>query len=98
MQYTDHDDDAVRLTAVTALRFFTGISIVQEYLFNVLLQNSMESLVSVIIDALSEGVEISREVTINEDFIALLTNLTISFNNRDLHIELIRFFKRIGTA
>ena len=98
MQYTDHDDEAVRLTAVTALRFFTGMSIVQEHLFNVLLQNSTESLVSVIIDALSEGVEISREVTINEDFIALLTNLTISFNNRNLHIELIRFFKRIGTA
>ena len=98
IQYTDHDDEAVRLSAVTALRFFTGMSIVQEQLFNVLLQNPSESLVSVLIGALSEGVEISREMTINEDFIALLTNFTISFNNHDLHIELIRFFKRIGTA
>ena len=98
IQYTDHDDEAVRLTAVTALRFFTGMSIVQEQLFNVLLQNSTESLVSVLIDALSEGVEISREMTINEDLIALLTNLTISFDNRDLHVDLIRFLKTVGTT
>ena len=98
IQFVDSDDEDIELTAVIALRIFTNMPMVQDKLLYSMLSNPTEALVSVVIDALSEGLEYDREMMINEDVVAVLMNLTISFGNHDLEMELSLLFRMVGNS
>lgn len=98
IQYMEHGNEDVRLAVITALRFFSHMTSVQQLLLRTLLNDPSEALVSVVIDALSDGHDITGETAINEDLILVLTKLIISFDNRDLQKELIHYLKLVDTA
>ena len=97
VQFVDHDEEMVKITAITALRFFTGMPPIQDTLLRVLLNSPTEAVVSAIIDALSEGFEQNRDVQVQEDIILTLLNVTLTFDNRDLEVELVNYFQMVGT-
>ena len=98
VMYTQHDDEAVRLTAVTALRLFTGIPSVQQQLLYTL-GNFTQSvpLLSTTIDALRDGYNHNKEMSVNQDLIQLLANISLNLGNFDLQTELIEFLHVLGT-
>ena len=52
---------------------------------------------SAIIDVLSEGFEQNRDMQVREDIIVALLNLTLTFDNHDLEVELGDYFRMVGT-
>ena len=98
VMYTQHDDEAVRLTAVTALRLFTGIPSVQQQLLYTLGNFTQSvSLISTIIDALRDGYNHNKEMSVNQDLIQLLAWNSLNLGNFDLQTELIEFLHVLGT-
>ena len=47
---------------------------------------------SAIVDVLSEGFEQNRDMQVREDIIVALLNLTLTFDNHDLEVELVITF------
>ena len=97
VRFVDHDEEMIQITAITALRFFTGLPHIQDTLLHVLLNSPTEVLVSAIIDVLSEGFEQNRDMQVQEDITVALLNLTLTFDNRDLEVELGDYFRMVGT-
>ena len=97
VRFVDHDEEMIQITAITALRFFTSIPHIQDTLLHVLLNSPTEAVVSAIIDVLSEGFEQNRDMQVREDIIVALLNLTLTFDNPDLEVELGDYFRMVGT-
>ncbi|CAI8009366.1 hypothetical protein GBAR_LOCUS6308 [Geodia barretti] len=98
IHYSQHEDEAVGLAAVTALRLFTSEpSVQQQFIYTLGNYTHSVALVSAIIDALRDGFEQNRQMTFNEDLIHLLTNITLDLGNSALENELVDFLKLVGT-
>ena len=95
--YMRHEDEEVRLTAVTALRFFTGRLNIQQHLLDIV-DHSSATMVEAIIHALRDGYEEYREMPpLNQELIESLANITINLSNFYLQEELVYFLKIVGT-
>ena len=97
VRFVDHDEEMIRITAITALRFFTGMPHIQDTLLHVLLNSPTEAVVSAVIDALSEGFEQNRDMQVQDNIIITLLNLTLTFDNRELKVELEDYFRMVDT-
>ena len=95
LQYTQHDDEAVRLTAITAMRFFINMPTVQRHLLNILIIS--EAIVDSVIDILRDGYDEYGEMDFNQELIQTLANATIMFGNADLQNELVQLYVLVGT-
>ena len=95
--YMRHEDEEVRLTAVTALRFFTGRLNIQQHLLDIV-DHSSATMVEAIIHALRDGYEEYREMPpLNQELIESLANITINLSNFYLQEELFYFLRIVGT-
>ena len=97
VRFVDHDNEVIQITAITALRFFTGLLSTQQTLVHILMDNATEAVVSAIIDALMEGFEQDGLMQIQEDIIVALMNITLALSNHDLEVELQEYFRMVGT-
>ena len=98
LQYTQHHDETVRLTAITAMRYFTNIPTVQGHLLDILINSNLsEAIVDSVIDALRDGYDEHGEMDFNQELIQALANATIMLGNTDLQIELVQFYVIVGT-
>ena len=98
IQYTQHDDEHVRLTAITALRLFTHMPSVQlELLYALGNFTHSAAMASSIIDALRDGYNQNKKISFNQDLIELLVNVTIDVGNADVRTELFQFFNLVGS-
>ena len=96
--YTQHEDEAVRLTAVTALRLFTGLPSVQQHLLYALDNFTQSvSLVSTIIDSLRDGYNHNEEISIDQNLLQLLAWNSLQLGCSDLQTELIEFLHVLDT-
>jgi hypothetical protein len=75
--YIYNGNEDVRLTSVTALRFFSGLPSVQELFLNILQKKVSEPLVEAIIHALHDGYDYTQDFIID---LELLTKVTISLS------------------
>ncbi|CAI8021652.1 hypothetical protein GBAR_LOCUS12822 [Geodia barretti] len=96
VQYLWHEDEDVRVTAVTALRFFTARPDTQQHLLD-MLHDSSDSMVEAIIHALRDGYEYNREMPLDQELIESLANITINLGNYYLQDELMYFLRAVGT-
>ena len=94
--YVHYDDKDVRLTAVSTLRFFTGLPIVQQQLVSILHKESSDSLVEAIIQALRNGYDYDKDMELDSDLVRCLVQVTNDLRNNDLQNELNRLFKKMG--
>jgi hypothetical protein len=94
--YVHYDDKDVRLTAVSTLRFFTGLPIVQQQLVSILHKESSDSLVEAIIQALRNGYDYDKDMELDSDLVRCLVQVTNNLRNNDLQNELNRLFKKMG--
>ena len=95
--YMRHEDEEVRLTAVTALRFFTGRLNIQQHLLDIV-DHSSATMVEAVIHALRDGYEEYREMPpLNQELIESLANITIHLGNLYLQEELVYFLRIVGT-
>ena len=97
VQYTQHDDEAVRLTAITALRLFTHMPSVQLELLYALSNFPSAAIVSRTIDTLRDGYNQNKKINFNQDLIELLFNVTSDLENDDVQAELFQFFNLVGS-
>ena len=98
IQYTQHDDKDVRLTAITALRLFTHMPSVQlELLYALGNFTHSADMASSIIDALRDGYNQNKKISFNQDLIELLVNVTIDVGYADVRTELFQFFNLVGS-
>jgi HEAT repeat protein len=96
VQYLWHEDENVRVTAVTALRFFTARPDTQRHLLD-MLHDSSDSMVEAIVHALRDGYEYNREMPLDQELIESLANVTINLGNYYLQDELMYFLRAVGT-
>ena len=98
VQFLDYNDEALKVTTITALRFFTNSPYIQERLLHILLDNSTEAIVNSIIDSLSEGFEHHKsKFDIASDINEALMNVTLAFDNADLRNELLEYYQLIAS-
>ena len=96
VQYLLYEDEDVRVTAVTALRFFTARPDTQQHLLD-MLHDSSDSMVEAIIHALRDGYEYNREMPLDQELIESLANITINLGNYYLQDEFMYFLRAVGT-
>ena len=95
--YMRYEDEEVRLTAVTALRFFTGQLNIQQHLLDIV-DHSSATMVEAVIHALRDGYEEYREMPpLNQELVESLANITINLSNFYLQEELVYFLRFVGT-
>ena len=100
MQYiiphTQSREEAVVLAAVTALRLFTAIPLVQQQFIYTLGNFTYSvSLVSAIVDSLRDGYSLNREMTFNPELIKVLIHVSNSLRDTDLQREVVEFFSSV---
>ena len=96
MPYVGSDNRDVRLTAVSALRFFTGLPIVQQQFVSILHAGSSDSLVEAIIHALRNGYEYNKHIELDSELIHCLVRATNDLRNNHLTNELSHLFETMG--
>ena len=85
-------------TAVGSLRFFIGLPAVQQHLLTILLEDSYDSMVEAIINALRDGHEYNRDMVMNWELIDTWWRLPLALTiGIYLQIELKHLLKVIGT-
>jgi hypothetical protein len=94
--YVHYDDKDVRLTAVSALRFFTGLPIVQQQFVSILHEESSDSLVEAIIQALRNGYDYDKDIELDSDLVRCLVQVTNDLRNSYLQNQLNHLFKKMG--
>ena len=98
LQYTQHSEETVRLTAVTAMRFFSNMPTVQGHLVDILINSNLsEAIVDSVIDTLRDGYDEHGEMNFNQELILTLANATVILGNDDLQMELVQLFVLVGT-
>ena len=96
LPYVYNGNEDVRLTSVTALRFFSGLPSVQELFLNILQKKVSEPLVEAIIHALHDGYDYTQDFIIDTELIDLLTKVTISLKNKYLETQLYPFLNVVS--
>ena len=97
VQYMQHRDRDVRLTTVTALRFFTNRPDIQSRLMDMLVDHSSSAAVRAIIHALYDGYKYHKEMTLNQELVENLMNVTASLKDSYLEDDLILLLRAVGT-
>jgi hypothetical protein len=97
LQYTQHENDGVKETSVTALRFFVYMSAVQQQFIGMVEGSDSEALISAIIDTLEEGYKSNPKTILNQRLLESLTNVTITVGDADLQIKMGNFLKMLDT-
>ena len=96
LPHTQSREEAVVLAAVTALRLFTGIPLVQQQLIYTLGNFTYSvSLVSTVVDSLRDGYSLNREMTFNPQLIKVLVHISNSLGDTDLQREVVEFFSSV---
>ena len=99
LPYTQNSKGAVVLAAVTALRLFTGIPLVQQQFIYTLGNFTYSvSLVSTMVDSLRDGYSLNREMTFNLELIEILVSVTNSLGDTDLQKEVVDFLRSIDNS
>ena len=96
--FFDSGNEDVKITVITALRFFTNHSFIQDKLVHVLISNPSEAVISAVIESLSDGYKNHSDTDIHPDVIESLMNVTLASDNEDLDDELANYFLLIGST
>ena len=94
--YVQSDNKEVRQTAVNALRFFTGLSIVQQEFISILHKESSDSMVETILHALRNGYDYDRDIELDWELLECLVKATNDLRNGYLQTELKNLLKIMG--
>ena len=94
--YVQSDNKDVRQTAVSALRFFTGLSIVQQEFISILHKESSDSMVETILHALRNGYDYDRDIELDWELLKCLVKATNDLRNSYLQTELRNLLKIMG--
>ena len=94
--YVQSDNKEVRQTAVSALRFFTGLSIVQQEFISILHKESSDSMVETILHALRNGHDYDRDIELDWELLECLVKATNDLRNGYLQTELKNLLKIMG--
>ena len=92
-----HTNEAVRLTAVSALRFFVSLAAVQDEFLHVMDTFRSENLINEIIATLQEGCKNQDTIVFSQSLLQALANNTIILGNPDLQMDLIEFLNMLGS-
>ena len=98
MRYTQSDNQEVRLTVVSSLRFFTGLPAVQQQYLAILREDSTDSLVEAIINALRNGYDYNRDIVLEPELAEYLVKVTLKLENEYLQSELRNLFELMGVS
>ena len=91
--YVQSDNKEVRKTAVSALRFFTSLSIVQQEFISILHKESSDSMVETILHALRNGYDYDRDIELDWELLKCLVKVTNDLRNSYLQTELKNLLK-----
>lgn len=97
IQYLWHTNEAVRLTAVSALRFFTSLAAVQDEFLHMMDTFRSVDLINEIIATLQEGCKNQDTIVFSESLLQALANNTIILGNPDFQMDLIEFLNMLGS-
>ena len=95
--FFDSGNEDVKITVITALRFLTNHSFIQDKLVHVLISDPSEAVISAVIESLSDGYKYHSDTDIHPDVIEGLMNVTLASDNEDLDDELANYFLLIGS-
>ena len=99
LPHTQSREGAVVLAAVTALRLFTGIPLVQQQFMYILGNFTYSvSLVSTVVDSLRVGYSLNQEMTFNPELIEILVSVTNSLGDTGLQREVVEFLRSIDNS
>ena len=99
LPHTQNREEAVVLAAVTALRLFTGIPLVQQQFMYILGNFTYSvSLVSTVVDSLRDGYSLNREMTFSPELIEILVSVTNSLGDTGLQREVVAFLRSIDNS
>ena len=94
--YVQSDNKEVRQTAVSALRFFTGMPIVQQEFISILHKKSSDSMIETILHALRNGYDYDRDIELDWELLKCLVKATNYSRNSYLQTELKNLLKLMG--
>ena len=95
--FFDSGNEDVQITVISALRFFTNHSFIQDKLVHALISDPSEAVISAVIESLSDGYKYHSDTDIHPDVIESLMNVTLASDNKDLDDELANYFFLIGS-
>ena len=95
--FFDSRNEDVKITVITALRFFTDLSFIQNAIVHVLISNPSEAITIAVIESLSDGYKYHGNTEIHPDVVESLMNVTLAFGNKDLDDELANYFLLVGS-
>ena len=96
LPYIHNDNEDVILTAVSALRFFSGLPTVQQQFLNLFHGKFSDSLVEAIINALHDGHDYKKDMVLDLQLIDGLKKVINSLENKYLQSELEHLLKATG--
>lgn len=102
LRYVLSPQKDVQKTAISALRFFTGLPFVQTYYLRVLNQNTSDAIIGAIIGAIIKslytGYEYNRSMTLDGQFTEHLVQLTLETQDDYLISQLQTLLEEMGIA
>ena len=95
--FFDSRNEDVKITVITALRFFTDLSFIQNKIVHVLISNPSEAVISAVIESLSDGYNYHGNTDVHPDVVESLMNVTLAFGNQNLDDDLANYFLLVAS-